>query len=437
MARSSCCRTCSPQRIVNRSSRSPRITAYRRSIRPATSSQRRPDVLWDWAARDIPAGGGLCRSHPQGRKAQRLAGPAADQVRVCDQPQDGQGARAEYPQHGSYCGRRGDRMIGRRQFITLLGGAAGAWPLAARAQQPAMRPTIGFLGSGTPAVQGQWVAAFVQRLRELGWIEGRNLTIEYRWAEGSADRAAELAAEFVRRKVDVIVTYANPMVVATKQATSVIPIVFAAAADPVGTGLVAGLARPGGNVTGLSAQNTDLAGKHLELLRDLIPGLRRLAIMANVDNSASVLEMREVQAAARTIGLEVTILEIRRAEDIAPAFEELKGRADALYVCVDTILFSHRIRVNTLALSARLPTMLSVSREYVEAGGLMSYGPNFVDLFRRAGDYVDKILHGAKPGNIPVEQPTKFDLVINLTTAKALGLTIPPTLLARADEVIE
>ena len=324
----------------------------------------------------------------------------------------------------------------RRAFITLLGGAA-AWPLAARAQQAAMRPTIGFLGSGTPAAHGHWVAAFAQRLRELGWIEGRNLTIEYRWAEGSSDRAAELAAEFVRLKVDVIVTYANPMVVATKRATSVIPIVFAAAADPLGTGLVAGLARPGGNVTGLSVQNTDLAGKHLELLHDLIPGLRRLAIMANVDNSASVLEMREVQAAARTIGLEVTILEIRRAEDIAPAFEELKGRADALYVCVDTILFSHRIRVNTLALSARLPTMLSVSREYVEAGGLMSYGPNFVDLFRRAGDYVDKILHGAKPGNIPVEQPTKFDLVINLTTAKALGLEVPPSLLARADEVIE
>jgi putative ABC transport system substrate-binding protein len=327
-------------------------------------------------------------------------------------------------------------MIGRRQFITLLGGAAGAWPLAAHAQQTAMRPTIGFLGSGTPAVQGQWVAAFVQRLRELGWIEGRNLTIEYRWAEGSADRAAELAAEFVRRKVDVIVTYANPMVVATKQATSVIPIVFAAAADPVGTGLVAGLARPGGNVTGLSAQNTDLAGKHLELLRDLIPGLRRLAIMANVDNSASVLEMREVQAAARTIGLEVATLEIRRGEDIAPAFEGLKGRADALYVCVDTVLFSNRISVNTLALSARLPTIF-LNREYVEAGGLMSYGPSFPDLFRRAGGYVDKILHGAKPGNIPVEQPTKFALTINLTTANALGLKIPPTLLVRADEVIE
>jgi putative tryptophan/tyrosine transport system substrate-binding protein len=326
--------------------------------------------------------------------------------------------------------------IRRREFIVTLGGAATAWPFAARAQQAAMRPTIGFLGSGTPAVQGQWVAAFVQRLRELGWIEGRNLTIEYGWAEGSADRAAELAAEFVRRKVDVIVTYANPMVVATKQATSVIPIVFAAAADPLGTGLVAALARPGGNVTGLSAQNTDLAGKHLELLRDLIPGLRRLAIMANVDNSASVLEMREVQAAARTMGLEVATLEIRRGEDIAPAFEGLKGRADALYVCVDTVLFSNRISVNTLALSARLPTIF-LNREYVEAGGLMSYGPSFLDLFRRAADYVDKILHGAKPGNIPVEQPTKFALTINLTTAKALGLTLPPTLLARTDEVIE
>jgi putative tryptophan/tyrosine transport system substrate-binding protein len=325
--------------------------------------------------------------------------------------------------------------VKRREFITLVGGAAVSWPLAAQAQQPKLS-TIGFLGSGTPAVQSQWTTSFVQRLRELGWIEGRTIAIEYRWAEGSSDRAAELAAEFVRLKVDVIVTHANPMVIAAKQATSVIPIVFAAAADPLGTGLVASLARPGGNVTGLSVQNTDLAGKHLELLRDLIPGLRRLAIMVNVDNSASVLEMREVQAAARMIGLEVATLKIRRAEDIAPAFEELKGRADALYVCIDTVLFAHRIRINTLALSARLPTMLS-NREYVEAGGLMSYGPNFLDLFRRAGDYVDKILRGAKPGEIPVEQPTKFDLIINLTTAKALGLTVPETLLARADEVIE
>jgi putative ABC transport system substrate-binding protein len=326
-------------------------------------------------------------------------------------------------------------QLKRREFITLLGGSA-AWPLAARAQQANKLPKIGFLGSGTAAAQGQWVAAFSQRLRELGWIEGRNLTIEYRWAEGNSDRAAELAAEFVRLKVDVIVTYANPMVVAAKQTTSVIPIVFAAAADPLGTGLVASLARPAGNVTGLSVQNTDLAGKHLELLRDLIPDLRRLAIMANVNNPASLLEMRAVQEAARTIGFEVAALEIRRAEDIAAALEVLKGHTEALYVCIDTMLFSNRIRISTLAIGARLPTMLS-NREFVAAGGLMSYGPSFPDLFRRAGDYVDKILRGVKPADLPVEQPTKFDLVINLTTAKALGLTVPPTLLARAAEVIE
>ena len=282
----------------------------------------------------------------------------------------------------------------------------------------------------------QWTAAFVQRLRELGWIEGRTVAIEYRWAEGRSERFAEIAAEFVRLKVDVIVTTWNRAVLAAKQATSVIPIVFALAGDPVGSGLVASLARPGGNVTGLSVQQTDLAGKRLELLREVVPGLRRLAIMANVGYPDAVLEMGEVQAAARTLGLEVVTLEIRRAEDIAPAFEALKGRADALYVCTDALVNTNRIRINTLALGARLPTMHGI-REYVEAGGLMSYGANFPDLFRRAADYVDKILRGAKPADIPVEQPTKFDLVINLTTAKALGLDVPPTLLARADEVIE
>src|SRR6516162_9554050 len=281
----------------------------------------------------------------------------------------------------------------RREFITLIGGAAAVWPLPAGAQQPGKLPTIGYLGAGTPVSESQRVAAFKERLHQLGWIEGRTIAIESRWVEGRSDRASEIAGELTRLKVDIIVTSGTPQVIALKQATSVIPIVFAAAADPLGTGLVAGLARPGGNVTGLSAQNTDLAGKHLELLRDLIPGLHRLAIMANVDNSASVLEMGEVQAAARTIGLEVATLEIRRREDIAPAFEGLKGRADALYVCVDTVLFSNRISVNTLALSARLPTIF-LNREYVEAGGLMSYGPSFPDLFRRAGDYVDKILHG-------------------------------------------
>jgi ABC-type uncharacterized transport system substrate-binding protein len=213
--------------------------------------------------------------------------------------------------------------------------------------------------------------------------------------------------------------------------------VFATAGDPVGSGLVASLAHPGGNVTGLATLAADLAGKRLELLREVVPGLRRLAIMGNVGNPFTVLELGEVQAAADTLGLEVDTLEIRRAEDIAPAFESLKGRrADALYVCTDALANTNRIRINTLALGARLPTMHG-SRDFVEAGGLISYGPNFPDLFRHAADYVDKILHGAKPSDIPVEQPTKFDLVVSLITATALGLTLPPTLLARADEVIE
>jgi putative tryptophan/tyrosine transport system substrate-binding protein len=325
--------------------------------------------------------------------------------------------------------------IARRKFLGTLGGAVAAWPLAARAQQPAM-PVIGFIVAGTPLSHGQWVAAFVQRLRELGWIEGRTIAIEYRWGEGRNERFAEIAVEFVRRKVDVIVTSATAAVVVAKQATSVIPIVFAAAGDPVGTGLVASLARPGGNITGLSIQQTDVAAKRLELLREVVPGLGRLAILANVGSPSAVLDMREVQATARTLGLEVIASEIQRGEDIAPAFEALKGRADAFYVCIDPLVGTHRIRINTLALAKRLPTMHG-SREFVEAGGLMSYGPNVADLFRRAGDYVDKILRGAKPGDLPVEQPTKFDLVINLTTAKALGLTLPETLLARADEVIE
>ena len=322
----------------------------------------------------------------------------------------------------------------RREFLTLL-GAAGAWPLAARAQQPRL-PTVGFAGA-TPSTYSQWVAAFVQRLRELAWIDGRNLAIEYRWAEGRNERYAEAAAELVRLKVDVIVTAATPATLAAKQATSAIPIVFVAAGDPVGSGLVASLARPGGNVTGLSVQAPDLVGKRLELLREVVPGLHRLAIMGNVGNPSTVLELGEVQAVAGTLGLEVDTLEIRGAQDIAPAFEALKGHADdALYVCIDPLVNTHRVRVNTLALAARLPTM-HMSREGVEGGGLMSYGANIPDLFRRAGDYVDKILRGAKPSDLPVEQPTKFDLVINLTTAKALGLEIPPALLARADEVIE
>jgi len=320
----------------------------------------------------------------------------------------------------------------RRAFITLLGGSAAAWPLAARAQQP----TIGFIISSTLSAERERITAFLQRLRELGWTEGRTIAIEYRWAEGSSDRAAELAAEFVRLKVAVIVTTSTPAVIAAKQATSIIPIVFPVSGDPIGTGLVASLARPGGNVTGLSLQQRDLGGKRLELLREALPGLRQLAIMADVGNPVNAAEMGEVRAAARTLGLEVVAAEIRRTEDIAPEFEALKGRVEALYVAASPLVNANRIRINTWALAARLPTMHG-SRENVEVGGMMSYGPNFPDLFRRAADVVDKILRGVKPADIPVEQPTKFDLVVNLVTAKALGLDIPAALLARADEVIE
>jgi len=322
----------------------------------------------------------------------------------------------------------------RREFITLLGGAA-TWPLAAGAQQPGRLPTIGFMGA-TSSTEAQRVAAFVQRLRERGWIDGHNLTIEYRWAEGRNERYPEIAAEFVRLKVDVIVTVATPPTLAAKQATSVIPIIFAVAGDPVATGLVASLAQPGGNVTGLSSQTSDTAGKRLELLREVVPDLRRLAFIGNVGSPVMLLERDEVQAAARRFGLEVVTSEIRRADDIAPAFDALKGRADGLYVCADPLMNTNRTRINILAVGARLPTMHSL-REYVEAGGLMSYGPSLPDLFRRAADMVDKILRGARPAEIPIEQATKFDLIINLTAAKVLGLTIPESFLLRADEVIE
>jgi putative tryptophan/tyrosine transport system substrate-binding protein len=322
----------------------------------------------------------------------------------------------------------------RRQFIALLGGAA-SWPVAAQGQQAGKLPTVGILGTTTPLLWGPWTAAFGQRLREHGWVEGRTIAIEPRWAEGREERYAEIATEFVRLKVDVILTVGTG-VPAAKQATSVIPIVFALAPDPVGSGLVASLARPGGNVTGLSTQQADAAGKRLELLRELVPDLRRLAILVNAGNPGAVLEMVGVQAAARTLGLEVVPLEIRRAEDIAPALDAVEGRAQALYVVNEAIANNNRVRIHTLSLAARLPTLHSI-RDNVEAGGLMSFGPNNPDLFRHAADYVDKILRGAKPADLPVEQPTKFDLVINLTTAKALRLAIPESFLLRADEVIE
>jgi putative ABC transport system substrate-binding protein len=322
----------------------------------------------------------------------------------------------------------------RREFIPLLCGAAASWPFGVRAQQAGKMPTIGFLGADASAFS-PWTAAFVARLRELGWIEGSTIAIEYRWSQGRTERYAEIAAEFVRLKVDVIVTVGSAVPI-VRQATADIPIVFAVAIDPVGSGLVASLTRPGGNVTGLSIQANELAGKRLEFARELVPRLRRLAIMFNVGNAQPVLEMGETQAAARMLGLEVVPLVIQRAEDIAPAFQAVKTRAEALYVAVDQLMVANRTNILTSALAVQLPTIFS-TRDFVKVGALMSYGPSYTERFGRAADYVDKILRGAKPGDLPVDQPTKFELVINLTTAKALGLTVPSSLLAHADEVIE
>jgi putative ABC transport system substrate-binding protein len=323
----------------------------------------------------------------------------------------------------------------RRQFITLIGGAVVAWPRAGQAQQAGKLPTIGFLGASSQSGWSSWTGAFVTRLRELGWIEGHTVAIEYRWAEGRNERFVEFAAEFVRLKVDVIVT-AGVAGVAVKQETSTIPIVLGVANDPVRDGLVMSLVRPGGNVTGLSVQQTDSAGKRLELLRQIVPSLRRLGILANAGYPASMLEVGEVEATVRPLGIETTRMEIRRAEDIAPAFEALDSGVEALYVAADALTISNQSRISSLALSARLPS-ISPLRTDAEVGGLISYGANVPDLFRRAGDLVDKVLHGTKPSDLPIEQPTKFELVINLKTAKALGLTIPPGVLAIADEAIE
>lgn len=320
----------------------------------------------------------------------------------------------------------------RRKFIASLSGAAAAWPLAARAQQGKL-PTIGFVVSTSK--RSRWTTAFVQRLRDFGWIEDRTVAIEHRFVEGRDERYGEIAAEFVRRKVDVIVA-PGAGALAMKQTTSTIPIVFTSANDPVGSGLVATLVQPGGNITGVSNQNADVAGKRLELLREIVPGLHRLAILANAGYAGSQVVVKQTKAAAHTLALDSATFEIRQTADIVPAFEALKDRADAVYVVGDPLVNANGIRINILAAAARLPTSHPF-RELVEDGGLMSYGPDFADLYVRAADYVDKILRGAEPGDLPVEQPTKFELVVNLTTAKALGLTIPESFLARADEVIE
>jgi putative ABC transport system substrate-binding protein len=321
--------------------------------------------------------------------------------------------------------------VNRRGFLAGA-GAAAVWP--ARAQ--VKLPVIGFLAANTPAAQSDWTASFVQRLEELGWRDGREVRIEYRWVEGRQERSAALADELVRLGVDIILTHATPNVLAAKRASSAIPVVFAVAGDPVANGLVASLAQPGGNVTGLALQQAELAGKRLGLLREAVPNLRRVAILVTSGNANVVSEAKEVAQAAASSGIDHQVIQARSSEAIMAGLKGLGRAVQALYVPQDPVLNSIRASVAAAAIEERLPTVYSV-REHAQAGGLMSYGPNFPDLFRRAADVVDKVLRGARPADLPVQQPTKFDLTVNLRTAKALDLELPPALLARADEVIE
>ncbi len=329
-------------------------------------------------------------------------------------------------------------MIDRRTFLAGTGAVLLAAPLAADAQQAGKVPRIGFLSVTSPSDRPPLLDAFRQRLRELGWVEGQNIVIDYRYAEGRVDRLPDLAAELVRLKVDLIVSGGTQGVTAAKNATETIPIVMIAVRDPVGTGLIASLARPGGNVTGVSGSaGLEIVAKQLELLKETVPKIRRVAILSNPANAYHQLAIREVNVAARSLGVQLQLLEARGPNEFDGAFAAMaKERVGALLVLSDVIFNSHQTRLADLAARSRLPAAYGV-RESVEAGGLMSYGTSFLDLYRRSAAYVDKILKGAKPGDLPVEQPTTFELVINLKTARALGLTIPPSLLRRADEVIQ
>jgi len=330
-------------------------------------------------------------------------------------------------------------MMNRRRFLRTVSVGLLAAPLAVEAQQPGRVPRIGFLSVTSPSDRPPLLDAFRQGLRELGWVEGQNIVIDYRYAEGRVDRLPDLAAELVRLKVDLIVASAGTQFLSeAKNATETIPIVMIAVRDPVGTGLIASLARPGGNVTGVSGYaGLEIVAKQLELLKETVPKIRRVAILSNPTNAYHQLAIREVNVAARSLGVQLQLLEARGPNEFDGAFAAMaKERVGALLVLSDAMLNSHRTRLADLAARSRLPAAYGV-RESVEAGGLMSYGPSFLDLYRRSAAYVDKILKGAKPADLPVEQSTEFHLVVNLRTAKAIGIALPPTILVRADEVIE
>ena len=328
-------------------------------------------------------------------------------------------------------------MITRRAFIGGLAGGLLAAPLAADAQQAGKVPRIGFLGNSTAALEANLVGPFREGLRDLGYVEGRNILIEYRWAEGKYERFPALVAELIALKVDVIVTAGTPAALAVKKAAPSVPLVMAAVGDPIGVGLVASLARPGGNSTGLTAIAPELEGKRLELLREVVPKLSHIAVLWNPDNPFQADSLKETRAAAQVLGIKVQLLGVRTPEELPAAFAAiLRERPGALLVLADRIFLHNRVSIVDFEAKHRLPGVYAY-RELVEAGGLMSFGPSYAGMHRRAAYYVDKILKGAKPGDLPVEQPTKFELVINLRAAKALGLTIPPSLRLRADEVIQ
>ncbi len=325
----------------------------------------------------------------------------------------------------------------RREFITLVGGAAAAWPVVAGAQQPGRMPRIGVLLAGTPASFAPRAKALREGLQDLGYVEGKTIAIEWRWGEDRAERLPELAAELVRLNVDAIVTGGTPAAKALKAATRTIPIVMAIIGDPVAVGLVDSLSRPGGNATGFSIVAPDLSGKRLEALKEMVAGISSVAVMSNAANPQSQVELGEMQTAARRLGLQLHPSQVSAERSVERAFEEMRRSAvQGLIVLTDAILYSQRSRIVALAAESRLPAVYFF-RDFVDAGGLMSYAPSDTDLFRRAATYVDRILRGSNPADLPIEQPIKFELIINVRTANALGLAVPPTLLARADAVID
>jgi putative tryptophan/tyrosine transport system substrate-binding protein len=329
------------------------------------------------------------------------------------------------------------RHTRRREVLCLLSGGVAAWPLAVRAQQPTKIRRVGFLGNSTAALEANLVDPFRDALRGLGYVEGQNVLIDYRWADGSYEHFPALIADLIAREVDVIVTAGTPAALAVAKATTSIPCVMVAVGDPVGTGLIASLGHPGGNLTGLSSLAPQLEGKRLALLREIVPNLSHLAFLWNPANLLHVAAEKELKAAAEVLQIKVQVLAVRTSEDIDAALASMvRERPGALLVLTDRVFLHNRVRLMEFAAEHSLPGVYAY-RELVEAGGLMSYGPNYADMHRRAAAYVDKILKGAKAADLPVEQPTAFELVINLKTAKTLGLSVPPHLLARADEVIE